>query len=37
MSDAATVKERCYMKQNFDFNSLSASQVSKLIDGICIN
>ena len=37
ISDAATVKELCNMRDNADFNLLSSSEISKLIDDICIN
>ena len=36
-SDAATVKEFCNMKDNADFNLLSSSEISKLVDDICID
>ena len=37
ISDAATVKELCNMRDNADFNLLSFSEITKLIDDICIN
>ena len=37
ISDAAIVKELCNMKDNADFNLLSSSEITKLIDDICIN
>ena len=37
ISDAATVKELCNMRDNADFNLLSSSEINKLIDDICIN
>ena len=37
MSDAATVKELCNMRDNADLNLLSSSEITKLIDDICIN
>ena len=37
ISDAATVKELCNMRDNADFNLLSFSEIAKLIDDICIN
>ena len=37
ISDAATVKELCNMRDNTDFNLLSSSEITKLIDDICIN
>ena len=37
ISDAATVKELCNMRDNADFNLLSFSEKTKLIDDICIN
>ena len=37
ISDAATVKELCKMRDNADFNLLSSSEITKLIDDICIN
>ena len=37
ISDAATVKELCNMRDNADFNLLSSSEITKLIDDICIN
>ena len=36
-SDAATVKELCNMRDNADFNLLSSSEITKLIDDICRN
>ena len=35
--DAANVKELCNMRDNADFNLLSFSEMTKLIDDICIN
>ena len=37
ISDAGTVKELCNMRDNADFNLLSSSEITKLIDDICIN
>ena len=37
ISDAATVKELCNMRDNADFNLLSFSEITKLIADICIN
>ena len=37
ISDAATVKELCNMRDNADSNLLSFSEITKLIDNICIN
>ena len=37
MSDAATVKELCYMRDNSDFNVLSSSEIFQIIDDICKN
>ena len=37
ISDAATGKELCNMRDNADFNLLSSSEITKLIDEICIN
>ena len=37
ISDAATVKELCNMRDNADFNLLSSSEITKLIEDICIN
>ena len=37
ISDAATVNELCNMRNNVDFILLSSSEITKLIDDICIN
>ena len=37
MSDAATLKELCIVRDKADFNLLSSSEITKLIDDICIN
>ena len=37
ISDAVTVKELCNMRNSADFNLLSSSEITKLIDDICIN
>ena len=37
ISDAATVKELCNMRDNAGFNLLSSSEITKLIDDICMN
>ena len=37
MSDAATVKDLCNLRDNADFNLSSSSEITKLIDDICIN
>ena len=36
ISDAATVKELCNKRDNAEFNLLSFSEITKLIDDICI-
>ena len=35
--DIKVVKELCNMRDNADFNLLSSSETTKLIDDICIN
>ena len=37
ISDVATVKELCNMRDNADFNVWSSSEMTKLLDDICIN
>ena len=37
ISNAATVKELCNMRDNADFKLLSFSEITKLSDDICIN
>ena len=37
ISDGATVKELCNIRDNADFNLLSSSEITKLIDDTCIN
>ena len=37
ISDAATVKELCNVRDNADFKLLSSSEITKLIDDICRN
>ena len=37
ISDNATVKELCNMRDNVNFSILSSFEITKLIDDICIN